>query len=275
MKKIIYCILSLLLFISSCKKNGENTSRNGRKKIASVKTDKVNTFIYDDERRLVRVNYGATDYRKIAYSPTGFTIQLFDAGNNPVAETLGAFNMVDGKVVSGQEAYDNNRELSHTYQYDAQGRLTQHTTLRLEKITHKKLETKKYYYSYEGNNPSRIIELSFNGENVRRDSAVTQYTYYEDKKFYTWADIGFDYFGTVPAAIDESPLRNFPAYNVLSTLPFNNAPKSSTSKRYRWDNAQQKWNYQSGSSGTVPEDLYQNDADGYLVKYSSADIVWQ
>ena len=283
MKKYLLISISVLLIFASCKKGGGDNPGNN-KKIASMVVNLRNiVFTYDAQGRLQRLDNGVDASTRFEHSAAGIVMQQYDASGNLLPGGRWQLNVVNGRVSTAKEIVqgDGNGVIrNHTYQYDGQGRLIRHSAREVYEATNEESRTIQYVYTYNGNNASHATYLhTHGGDTHASDSVSMDFTYYDGKKLYTYADIGFNYFGTVPVGMQHqghgvpSPMnRLIPIFY----FPANNPLRSANRKFYRWNVAQNKWLLDITQNSDTSESEYEYDAQGYLTKCGAAsEIKWQ
>lgn len=238
-------------------------------------------FSYDAQGRLQRIDNGVDASTRFEHSAAGIVIQQYDAAGNLLPTGRWQLNIVNGRVSTAKEIVDGNGLIrNHTYEYDGQGRLTRHIARELYEPTGQEARTVQYVYAYGGNNAGHVTYLHKNaGDTHASDSISIDLTYYEGKKLYTYADIGFNYFGTVPVGMQHqghgvpSPINR-----IIYTFyfPANNPLRSIKETAYRWNAVQNKWQLDYSQNPVISESEYEYDAQGYLTKCAIAsEIKWQ
>ncbi|QEC44000.1 hypothetical protein [Pseudobacter ginsenosidimutans] len=276
MKQIVLYSIILFTILASCKKNND---RNGKeKKISAAVVNNINNvFSYDAQGRLQRIDYGVSHYLLVEYKAAGTVLQWYLADGTPIATRRYEFNLLDGRIVSGKESKANSRIVTHSYGYDNEGRLTEHSARDVYEPTNEEAHRVIFTYSYTGNNAGKITYLHFD-QGLRRDSAVITQTYYTNKKLFTWQAVGFGFFGQTASGL---PHQGLGISSPITILPFQayypsvNALKETTRDQYEWNIAQNKWVYKNTSGYTLPETDYEYNGEGYLISFSGAEkIEW-
>lgn len=274
---IFLMITSYAITFISCKKD----KNNDHKKIVSMIVNSRNVVLsYDAQGRLQRIDNGVDYHIIFEHSAAGIIMQQYDAAGNAIPSGRWLFNVVNGRIVTAKENTNINGGVrNHFYEYDAEGRLVQHYVREVYEPTQQESRTVKFLYNYTGNNASRVTYLHKNGGDLHAsDSVSIDITYYGGKNLYTYADIGFNYFGTVPVGMHHqghgipSPVnRLIPIFS----LPANHPVKSKNEISYRWNIAQNRWEQNNSGGYDVPETNYEYDAKGYLIKCDGSEIKWQ
>jgi len=278
MKQSILYVILILLFTASCKKGKDNPNGN-QKKIASAVVNNINNvFSYDEQGRLQRIDYGVNTYLLVEYTPAGIVLQWYDIAGNPVTTRRYAFNILDGRIVSGKESKPNGFVINHSYIYDNEGRLIEQTGREVYEATNEEGNKATFNYTYTGDNASRITYLRID-RGIRRDSIIVTRSYYTNKKLFTWQAVGFGFFGTATSGLPHqgagiaSPAQMLP---FLTYYPSVNAIKENTTEIYEWSTSQNKWVYKNTNTYTLSETDYQYDGAGYLTAFAGAiKIEWE
>jgi len=280
MKNKILAGCCILLLMGACKKDKSNTPGNN-KKIASMIVNSRNiVFSYDAQGRLQRIDNGVDFYTTFEHSPAGIIMQQYDAAGSPIPGGRLQMNVVNGSIFTAKEITSNNGVVrNHSYSYDGEGRLIQHFAREVYEPTNQVARTVQFIYTYTGQNASHVAYLHTNGGDAHAsDSVSIDLAYYAGKKLYTYADIGFSYFGTVPVGMQHqghgvaSPINRLIS---LPVLPANNPLKAQKTKSYRWNAAQSRWDLNNTGGWDVPEADYEYDAHGYLIECNGSEIKWQ
>jgi hypothetical protein len=280
MKQLFSISLAAVLLattIMSCKKD----KNNDNKKIVSMAVNgRTVVFSYDAQGRLQRIDHGVDFYILLEHNAAGIILQQYDAAGTANPAGRCQFNVVNGRIITAKESTNVNGFFrNHFYDYDAEGRLMLHYVREVHEPTQQEIRNVKFFYNYTGKNASRVTYLHQNGGDPHAsDSASIDLSYYEGKKLYTYADIGFNYFGSVSVGMHHqghgipSPVnRIIPIFS----LPANNPVKSNKRTSYSWNTAQNRWVQNSSGGYDVAETDYVHDAEGYLIECSGSEIKWQ
>jgi hypothetical protein len=269
-------LLSFVFLIGlSCKKDKSGGDEKPRRIKAISDGSQADILEYDEQGRVIRVYYNASASLKFTYSPAGVNMQRLGSGDVPDPDRKTDFSIVNGRIVNGTEFLPDKFTRKFSYGYDDPGRLTEvYVQLQYDGATS---ETHHYKLTYDAQND--VTAISFlrkdNGGNDNSDSVYITKTWY-NKKFVTWNDLGFGYFGL--AAFGQQHLGYGIAvpFNMVSYIyPAEHALKTETAEGYYWNHVTKKWVYRSTNSYTRPESEYAYDANGRLVKYSGRTIEWQ
>jgi len=273
-------LIATVTFIASCKKgNGDKPGNN--KKIASMIINNRNVvYTYDMQGRLQRIDNGVDAYTIFEHSAAGIIMQQYDAAGNPMPGGRNQLNVVNGRIVTAKEFTNNNGEVkNHSYEYDGEGRLIRHWIRQVFEPTQQESHIVQYIYTYTGNNANHVTYLHKNGGDTHdNDSISIDLSYYDGKKLYTYADMGFNYFGTVPVGMQHQGHGIPSPINRLISLfyfPANNPIKSEKNTSYRWNMAQNKWELNNTQNINIPETEYEHNTEGYLIKCGGNEIKWQ
>lgn len=272
---ILFSILTISVLLFSCKKNNRGPDDKVQR-IKSIADGSQATILeYDEQGRVIRLYYNASASLKFTYSPAGVNMQRLGSGDVPDPDRKTDFSMVNGRIVNGTEYLPDKRTRKFSYAYDDPGRLNQvYIQLQYDGTTY---ETHHYKLAYDAQN--NVAEINFirkdNGGNDNSDSVHIVKTWY-DKKFITWNDLGFGFFGS--AAFGQQHLGygiTVPFNMAANVNPANHALKTVTTDDYYWNPVTKKWIFQSTSNNTRPESDYGYDGSGRLVNYSGRTIEWQ
>lgn len=273
--KTIFLLSFVLLTVLSCKKNNAGPGEKSQRIKSISDGNQATLFEYDEQGRVIRLYYNASASLKYTYSPAGVNIQRLGSGDVPDADRKTDFTIVNGRITNGTEFLPDKRTRKFNYVYDDPGRLTQvYIQLQYDGSTY---ETHNYKLAYDAQN--NVAAINFvrkdNGGLDNSDSVYITKTWY-DKKFITWDNLGFGFFGS--AAFGQQHLGygiTVPFYMAASIYPANNALKTETEDNYYWNPVTKKWVFQSNNSYTRPESDYGYDGSGRLVNYFGNTIEWQ
>lgn len=277
---LLYLIL-LLTPVIACKKGDGGSDTSGKhKNISAIKQASTEYYLYsyDGTGRMQRIAPSPSSYSLVEYMDNGMVIRSYDASDNEKLPRY-EFNMPEGRVISCVAYLPNDRVLNNSYTYDAEGKLIRHFVTDKKTSTDKKIGDNTTYYTYAGNNVSRVVFVSTYVNTYeprqRDDSMVVDFEYYTDKKHFTWSDIGFTCFGTANTFADTKQGGNlfspWPSSYYITPdgiFPTGNPVKKRIEKLYDWDPATKKWQLQRNETQNMPEADYKFDADGKLLQWT-------
>ncbi|SDD65880.1 hypothetical protein SAMN04487894_111151 [Niabella drilacis] len=272
MTKKLCSILFLCLFFASCKKDGGNAASKADR-IAGIKSSVFHhIYQYDGQNRLTGIDYGISSKMKAEYSPSGIVLQWYDGANNPTAYRI-EMNVVDGRVTDAIETNDN-FSIQHDYNYDSEGRMQQAQATKRNAQNNQTVNKGESKFTWNGSLLSKVVLQVWDANGAKTDSIIWDISYYENKKYFTWEDMGFSFFG-------KAPIGGFPngfgfrlplLFLSEGMIPSAAAMKSGTRKSYYRHNGQ--WQLTNGNS-EYPETLYGYDAQGRLNKWGDIEINWK
>ncbi len=265
-------IILILCFIS-CKKDKNKSPGDNRLHSISDGNFFTHYHSYDNQNRLTRIDFDAGSSLRFEYTGAGVLIQQYN-GETPNANMRYDLTLVNGRAVSGRQYLPANKLNEYSYQYDGQQRLSYaEIQLKTNSVT-----TEQHYYSFIYDTDNNIAEIRFKRKvgAKNEDSISLGKTYYTDKPFITWRDIGFDYFGAATVSVDNFGYgTNMPQLFGYTIRPLAHAPKSITHKIYIWSN-NVSW-IQLGATGeqAIPATQYAYDDRGRLSRQGSLLFTWQ
>jgi YD repeat-containing protein len=272
---LILLIPASILFFNACKKNSKGPDENSQR-IKSISDGSQATILeYDGQGRVIRVYYNASSSLKFTYSPAGVNVQRLGSGDVPDPDRNTDFSIVNGRITNGTEFLPDKRTRKFYYGYDDQGRLIQvYVQLQYDGTTD---ETHIYILTYDTQN--NVAAINFvrkdNGGIDNSDSVYIAKTWY-DKKFVTWNNLGFGFFGSAAFGQQHLGYGITVPFNIATHIfPADNALKSETEDNYVWNPVTKKWIFQSTNSFARPETDYGYDGSGRLINYSGRTIEWQ
>ena len=271
--KYILFICTLFIVVASCKKDKKDNP--GDKRIVSVSDGSTAQLLaYDDQKRITRIDYNAAFSLRFEYSAAGVFIQQYGAGNTPDPDNKYDFTIVNGRITSGHKYLAGQRVNNFSFGYDGQQRLTGiYISLRFDG---NEFESHFYELTYDAQNNVEEIAFRRRQDNENSDSMHLYKTYYDDKSFITWRDMGFDYFGSAAAGQEHLGYGIIVPFHLLSSVyPSQHALKTEESQRFSWNPITKKWVSQGGNNFTRPGTEYVHDENGRLVNYFGRDIQWQ
>jgi len=273
-KKIFIPVIAcLLLSASSCKKGSKDTASNGNR-ISSISSPSFNhIYSYDAQNRLAGIDYSISSHMKAVYSASGIVLQWYDGADNPVDHRM-EMNMVNGRVQNIVETVGN-YEIEHSYIYDNEGRMS-HAQASRKRIDNNQLQNKGMaLFTWNNDQLTKIVQTVQDRDGIKTDSIIWEMNYYDGKKFITWEDVGFSYFGKAPLAGMSTGFGYRLPITFLSEgiVPSVAALKGVARKEYSYHAGQ--WQL-SNSTSAYPENYYQYDAQARLTQWLNViGITWK
>jgi hypothetical protein len=182
---------------------------------------------------------------------------------------------VNDRAVSGRQYLAGGKLNEYFYSYDNENRLSSaEISLKTGTTTNE-----RHFYSFVYDAGDHVMEIRFRRMvgTTNQDSISLSKTYYEDKKFITWQDLGFDHFGSTTVSVESFGYGTvLPQLFGLTIKPNSHALKTTNMKSYIWNPGTAKWQL-VGVPGeyTYNEDNYKYDEAGLLSGYGSMKISWQ
>ncbi len=270
----IFLFLVLSVLLAACKKDKDKKSGNGLVSSISNGVSSAQLFSYDAQKRLIRTDYSAAFSLRFEYSGAGVLIQGYDGANNPVADSRYDFTIIGGKIANGNRYRPGNITDKYYFEYDAQQRLTQAIISKTFNGTEN--EQHRYWISYDAGNNVQSIGFRRTLQGKNDDSIHITRTYYENKSFIRWKDIGFDYFGS--AAVGQPHLGygiTMPLFVISNYYPSEHALKSVAEENFHWNILTNKWVADAPNGYTRDENLYKYDQRGRFIGHDGDTIEWE
>jgi hypothetical protein len=263
----------MLLVAASCKKESNDRSKK-ENRIAAIKTSTFNhIYQYDAQNRLAGIDYSVSSRMKASYNASGIVLQWYDGAGDPTDHRI-EINLVDGRAISVKENNATYRN-DHFYTYDNEGKMIQAQVTRTALVNNQVENRGEATMSWDGNLLQRVLLQVSNRFGEKTDSIINVFTYYNDKKFITWDDTGFSYFGKMPIGGFPNGFGWRLPINFLSEdiMPSAAAMKGTSRKSYYRNGG--AWSLSQGSSN-YPEDDYHHDEQGRLNKWRTGiEITWK
>ncbi len=273
--RIFFLLFFLPVLLVACKKDKDKLPGNLRVRSILNGTSSEQIFTYDEQKRLIRLDRNALYSIRLTYSPAGVLIQGYDGANDPVPDNRSIFTIVGGKIVGGNQYRSNNEIDKYSFEYDAQQRLN--TVIIRRTYNDIEESTNRYWISYDAQNNVAAISVrkEFQGQND--DSLYIARTYYNDKPYLLWKDIGFDYYGS--AAIAQLSFfgdgLSLPLLLARDYHPSEHALKSLTQQNFSWNALTKKWIAGQSSTKTYDEGMYKYDQRGRFIGHDGDLIEWE
>lgn len=260
--------------LAGCKKSDSPPPEKLRRIRAITGTTETKTFLYDNEDRVTRINSSAGYSTRFTYSPTEIIVQDYFSNDQPDPQGKYSFTVENGRVASGRKYLSNGAVVhEYGYQYDGQQRLAAISFI-IKDFTGSDAENHYYQLSYDAQDNLQQITFKRSLEGEDADSSSVTITWYTDKSFLTWKNMGFDVFGKIPVGHKVQGQVAIPFSLADNIYPAKNAIKLVDTKNYRWNPATGAWRFSSSQSGTRPETDYQYNVPGWLTKYLNYTIEW-
>lgn len=211
-----YWLAIIILFTACSKRNGpkEPTFNYDEQRIASITIkDETRTavFSYDEQKRLSRIDYNYDDNPSLRFTYSGQTItaQYYKgAAPDPQREKY-VFTTLNGRIVNSRMTNPNGSYYDTYFDYDTQNRMTE-IGFRSVSANGSIVSKLDCYYTYatQGN----IQDLKAYGHyGFHATDTITQTrTWHTSQPFFSFSNIGFNYFGSHPAGF---------AYDIGNILP--------------------------------------------------------
>jgi len=277
MKKIITIgVIGAIGFwvVAGCKKN--NSSSNGKSDRVRIitGTTESRSFLYDNAARIVRINSSAGYSTRFTYLPAEIVVQDYFSNDQPDPQGKYSFTLQNGRITSGRK-YLSTGAIVHeyVYRYDAQQRLAT-LSFNIKDFAGNDAENHNYQLTYDGEDNVQQITFKRSLAGVNADSSAVTITWYADKSFITWKNLGFDLFGKVPVGHQLQGQVAIPFSLAEKIFPTKKAVKAVDTKKYQWNPGTGSWGLQSSNNDTHPETDYQYDESGRLKKYMNYTIEW-
>ncbi len=273
-KKIFIPVIAcLLLSAAACKKGSNNNAPNGSR-ISSINSPSFNhIYSYDEQNRLAAIDYSISSHMKAVYSASGIVLQWYDGNYNPTDHRM-EMNLVNGRVQHVVETVSN-YENEHSYLYDNEGRMSRAQASR-KRIDNNQLQNKgEALFTWNDDRLTKVVHTVQDRDGIKTDSVIWEMNYYDGKKFITWEDVGFSYFGKTPLAGMATGFGYRLPVTFLSEgiVPSVAAVKDVTQKKYYYHAGQ--WQLSSNTS-VYPENYYQYDARDRLTRWLNViEIIWK
>jgi hypothetical protein len=270
----------LATLVPACKKNNKDTPPQEKpyriKKIIDDPEQKV--FSYDNKNRVTRIDFNGGSFRFI-YSNAEITAQTWFSNDTPDPNWKYIFQLEGGHITSGRR-YLSNGGIGREYQYgyDNQQRLAT-LVMSLKDFTGAEDENHRYQFLYDAQNILQQVilvrKIKVVNTLTNSDSTSATLTYFSDRSFITWKQLGFDLFGIATAGIEMQGFETMPFSFTFPEriVPAGKAIKLIDTKKYKWDGS--TWSPASTNSQTFSDADYQHDATGLLQKYKSNTIQWE
>ncbi|MGN6294140.1 MAG: hypothetical protein ACTHMV_15445 [Chitinophagaceae bacterium] len=211
-----YWLAIIILFTACSKRNGpkEPTFNYDDQRIASITIkDETRTavFSYDEQKRLSRIDYNYDDNPSLrfVYNDQTITAQYYKgAAPDPQREKY-VFTTLNGRIVNSRMTNPNGSYHDTYFNYDTQNRMTEigFRGLSANGSVFAKLDC---YYTYPAQgNIQDLKAYGYYGFHAT-DTVTQTRTWHANQPFFSFSNIGFNYFGTHPAGF---------AYTVWGLLP--------------------------------------------------------
>jgi len=214
--KFLYRLTIITLFTACSRQNGpkQPAFNYDEQRIASITIKDENrtaVFTYDDQKRLSRIDYNYDDHASLRFVYNGQTITAqyyMGAAPDPQREKY-VFTTLNGRIVNTRMTYPSGDYLDTYFDYDAQNRMTEIGFRGIEANGNvfSKLDC---FYTYPAQGNTQDLK-AYGYTGPRATDTVTQTrTWHTNQPFFSFSNIGFNYFGTHAAGF---------AYNVADRMP--------------------------------------------------------
>lgn len=266
-------IVALLLF-SGCKKNDSSPAE----KINRIKTLSTGTenkvFSYDNDSRLVRINSSDGYSIRFTYSSSEIVVQTYSSNDQPDPQGKYSFTIANGSITSGRKYLPNGAIVhEYEYQYDNQQRL-QTVTFNIKDFTGSNSESHHYQLMYDAENNLQQLAFKRSASGVNTDSSSVAISFFSDRSFITWKNMGFDYFGKAAVGYQLQGQVAIPFSLVEKIYPAQKAVKTVDTKNYQWNPGTKIWSLKSSDNQAHPETDYQYNELKWIIKYMSYTLEW-
>ena len=273
MKTYLFLIgVALATQLTSCKKGSDGTHKGNR--ISSISSPQFNhLYNYDAQNRLAGIDYSVSNHMKVEYSSSGIVFQWYDGAGNPTNQRM-EMNLVNGRVQYIVETVNNHKN-EHSYYYDNEGRMNRAQAKRTTIGNNQLQSNGEALFTWNGDRLIKTVHTLQDRDGVKTDSLIWDMSYYGDKKFITWDDVGFPYLGKAPLAGMSTGFGYRLPVTFLSEgiVPSVTALKVVARKNYSYHSGQ--WQLTTSTSD-YPESYYQYDGQGKLSKWlNNIDITWK
>lgn len=236
-------------------------------------------FSYDNQKRLSRIDYDASTSLRVEYAADSILLQYYD-GAAPNSQKKYVFNISNGRIVTGKDYKPGQATKNLFYQYDNQQRLIE-AGIRVMQPNGSLDRRFDCYFSYDAQHNMQELKfysaLSFKA----MDSIQISRTYFQNRSFFTFKDIGFDYFGIASTGLYYEAMG---IEDVLIPLPFFTfhiypgtyaiKGESIAGKARELLDLNSQWKDASGGY-MYSEDQHQYDQQGRIIKSGLFTFEWQ
>jgi len=269
---LLFIGITCVTLFFSCKKD-KNDSKAGNGRIAGISNPAFShTYHYDEQNRLVGIDYSISSKMKVAYSASGMVLQWYDGTDSPTKMRT-EMNVVDGRVTDAIEINDN-FSIQHDYNYDSEGRMQQARATKRSVQNNQTVNKGESKFTWNGSLLSNVTLQVWDANSAKTDSIIWDMSYYKNKKYFTWDDVGFSFFGKAPVGGLPNGMGWRLPVNFLSEgyIPSSAAVKEINRKSFFKQNGQ--WQMSSGKQ-TYTEAYYNYDARGRINNLNNmTTIVW-
>ncbi|SDD65810.1 hypothetical protein [Niabella drilacis] len=293
-------VIATLLLCASCTKNNtpkqpEVHYENERIKTLTLDVSQkmVADYSYDEEKRLKRIDYnypdgGPQSSLRLEYAPQSISAKFYKgAAPDPLKESY-LFTLLNGKVATTTVNKANGSRMDFYYEYDNKDRISEIGVRNISANGSLSMSA-DIYLSYTAETQT----LRYYGKlgATATDSIIETRTHYADAEFFSLANIGFNYFGTVSTGLDYKiagmydlsiPFPFFkplvlvePGHPSLTPAPFPLQKMAREGKARDMDNAQGNgWMQVSQSSEFPFAASYRYDDKNRLIQALSYAFTW-
>lgn len=279
--KIMKQLLVIIIFLSACKKNGgEDTPQDKPYRVKQIQNSgEQRSFTYDAENRITRIDFNGGSFR-FTYSGAEILAQTHFANNEVDLSWRYKFVVAGGRITGGARLMSNGAVgRTFLFEYDNQQRLST-AIMSLKNFTGDEDENSRYQFSYDAqNNLQQVImvrKIKSGSTLVNSDSTSATLTYFNNKSFITYKQLGFDFFGSATAAIQLQGMETIPfSFTFIENIvPSAKAVQLIDTKKYKWGDVNSTWSPASSSAPSFSETDYLHN-DGQLNQFKNNTIQWE
>lgn len=283
-KKLVFylTIYIMALEATSCKKNKEvQPNPDTAYRVKGIQNDtEYKNFEYDNEGRVSNIAFNNGSFR-FNYSGNEITVQTYFSNGTPDPNWKYLFTTEEGRIKKASRYLPNGAVgRNYFFEYDNAGQLWA-TYMSLLDFTGDEMENHRYYFLYDAQQQLNQVAYTRNnlsGNNiVKADSASMIVSYYTDKPFIKWKQVGFDFFGPVSGGVQLTGLEVIPfSFLFLENIIMSDkSVKSIATKKYTWNSTTTSWSEASANNKTYAETVYAYDSNELLMKYKNISITWE
>lgn len=279
---VLYLSILVLAPGIACKKNkGDTPTPGSLYRVKNIQNgEEYKNFKYDDQNRISNISFN-NGYYQFTYSGNEITVQTYFSNGTPDPTWKYLFTTEGGHIKKGSR-YLPNGSIGRNYffEYNNAGQLWT-TYMSLLDFTGDEMEDHRYYFSYDVQQQLNQVAYTrgnwFENNLVKADSVSTAISYYAEKPFLKWKQVGFDFFGPASGGVQLTGLEIIPfSFLFLENIIISDkAVQSLDTKKYKWNSTTTSWSEASANNRTYAETDYMYDNNELLVKYKNISIAWE